>query len=123
MFIINRKFYVVLKFIFYFAETGLVTIFNIYDGGWEGNPTQFVGVEAMGLMIPNDCTYEGLCNIICDSLNIDSCTHSIMLKYDTMPQSMLLCWTVFYNRIGLPIVVHGPIRNDPEFIRNKMLIV
>ena len=70
MFIINREFYVVLKFIIYFAEMGLVTIFNMYDGQWECTPTQFVGAEAMGLMIPNDCTYEGLCNIIFDSLNL-----------------------------------------------------
>ena len=63
---------------------GKVMAFIMYGGRWEGNPPVFVGAKAMGILIPVDCTYIGLCDIICESLNIDSSMHYVTLKYDAM---------------------------------------
>ena len=33
------------------------------------------------------------------------------------------CWTLVHNHIGPLMVVHDLIRSDPDFIRNKILII
>ena len=35
----------------------------------------------------------------------------------------LIHWTLVHNHIGLSMVVHDPIRSDPDFIKNKILII
>ena len=36
--------------------------------------------------------------------------------------TLLDCWILSNSHVGPPMVVHGQIRDDPDFIRNKITI-